>query len=63
MKIGDVVKMKLGHSSPGVIIEFVEGERHAEELLKKWQWVRILWAGEGMGLEKSRYLKVISEGI
>jgi len=63
MKIGDLVKMKQSHSAPGVIIEFVEDESREEELLKKWEWVRILWSDEGMGLEKTRYLEVISEGM
>jgi len=62
VKIGDVVKMKQDHSSPGIIIGFVEGESRSEEPHKKWDWVRILWADEGMGLEKSRSLEVISEG-
>ena len=65
MKVGDLVKMKQEYSPPGVIIEFAEDERRSEERLKKWDWdwVRVLWADEGMGLEKSRYLEVISEGM
>jgi hypothetical protein len=66
VKIGDLVKMKQDHSPPGIIIgfaSFVEDERRSEETGEKWDWVRVLWSDEGMGLEKTRNLEIISEGM
>ena len=69
MKIGDVVRMKQDHSPPGIIIGFLEEERCTKEIRGKqvlgaqWSWVHVLWSDEGMGLEKTRNLKVISEGM
>jgi len=50
MKVGDLVKMRLG-SEPGIIVSF--------ELEEKW--ARILWSDHGHALEKIRDLEVISE--
>jgi hypothetical protein len=60
MKVGDMVKMKVGYSSPGIIIEIVdipeekEGFRH---------YAKVLWSDYGMGLEKRRDLEVVSSLI
>ena len=60
MKIGDLVKMKRGYSSHGVILDISEApDRRAWALSRGW--VRVLWSDEGPSLEKERDLEVISE--
>ena len=49
MKVGDLVKMRLGYSSPGVILSF--------ELQGKW--ARVHWSDYGPALEKIRDLEVL----
>ena len=51
MRTGDLVKMRLGYSCPGVILSF--------ELQGKW--ARVHWPDYGPALEKIRDLEVISE--
>tara|TARA_Y100000310_G_scaffold337297_1_gene424020 strand:- start:475 stop:726 length:252 start_codon:yes stop_codon:yes gene_type:complete len=53
MRIGDLVKMKRGYSSHGVILDISE----APDV----KWVRVLWSDEGPSLEKERDLEVVSE--
>ena len=53
MKVGDMVKMKLGYSEPGLVIEHSpKGDPY---------WVLILWSDYGLATEKKRDLEVISE--
>jgi len=58
VKVGDMVKMRQGYSAPGLVVDFVVvPRRYAEET-----FVRVLWSDDGMGFEKLRDLKIISEG-
>ena len=60
MKVGDLVKMKRGYSSHGIVLS-VPG-RHpglgptSEGPVK---WVRVLWSDYGPGIEKFRDLEVV----
>ena len=56
MKVGDLVRMKQGYSVVGVVLSIQQTRRFRERAV---QWVRVLWADHGQGLEKKRDLKVI----
>ena len=51
MKVGDLVKMKRGYSSVGVVLSIQQARRFRERAV---QWVRVLWPDHGQGLEKKR---------
>ena len=55
MQIGDLVKMKRGYSTPGLVLAIVETEPHTTI------WARVLWPDEGPSMEKVRDLEVVSE--
>ena len=55
MKVGDLVKMKRGYSSHGVVLDINEC------IPPSLKWVRVFWSDEGPSLEKARDLEVINE--
>ena len=55
MKVGDLVKMRLGYSAPGIVIKLCNlGARHPP-------YAKVMWSDYGEGLEKVRDLEVINE--
>ena len=55
MKVGDLVKMRLGYSAPGSVIKLCNlGERHTP-------YAKVMWSDYGEGLEKVRDLEIINE--
>ena len=55
MKVGDLVKMRLGYSAPGIVIKLCNlGERHTP-------YAKVMWSDYGEGLEKVRVLEIINE--
>ena len=53
MSVGDLVKMKRGYSSYGIVMSI------NERISPNKKWVRVLWSDEGPSLEKARDLNVI----
>ena len=55
MKVGDLLKMRLGYSAPGVVIKLWSIDdpvyRH---------YAKVMWSDYGKGLEKVRDLEVIN---
>ena len=52
--VGDLVKMKRGYSPTGIVVEIITRDPHPS-------WLRILWADDGMGMEKARDVEVVNE--
>lgn len=61
MRIGDLVKMKRGYSSHGVILDIGERLCFVKTQPPSVKWVSVLWSDEGPSLEKARDLEVVSE--
>ena len=61
MKPGDLVKMKRGYSSHGVILDIGEQLCFVKTKPPVVKWVRVLWSDVGPSLEKERDLEVINE--
>ena len=59
MKTGDLVKMKLGYSAPGVVVSF-RTVLAAQDHRPEYRRVRVLWSDAGMGSELEKDLEVIS---
>ena len=55
MKVGDLVKMRIGYSQPGLVLEMTNN------LSTGRTWVKVLWPDYGAGLEKDRDLVVMNE--
>ena len=56
MKIGDLVKMRLGYSVPGIVIKLWCIDDPAP-----WRnYAKVMWSDYGKGLEKVRDLEVIN---
>jgi hypothetical protein len=69
MKVGDLVKMKIGYSSHGVILHMDEpmgsGRPHivgANRATTRSPWVQILWSDAGKSNERMKDLEVIQYG-
>ena len=55
MKVGDLVKMKRGYSTPGLVVEISE--------TNLGRWVRVLWSEwRHPCVERYRDVEVFSEG-
>ena len=57
MQVGDVVKMRVGYSAPGVVAKLIDFHQEAQGFR---HYAKVLWSDHGMGLEKRRDLRVIS---
>ena len=57
MKVGDLVRMRLGYSAPGIVIKLMDiphtGTGHR-------LYAQVQWSDYGKGLEKVRDLEVIN---
>ena len=65
IRVGALVKMRLGYSEPGILLELIWNHplEDLDDVVFSDQppkWARILWADEGMGLEKVRDLEVVA---
>ena len=58
LKIGDLVKMNRGYSTPGLLLEFINRSESWGPLdpISPPKWARVLWPDDGMSLEKVRDL-------
>ena len=56
MKVGDLVKMRLGYSAPGIVIKLW----NIDDPVYK-NYAKVMWSDYGKGLEKVRDLEVINE--
>jgi hypothetical protein len=61
MKVGDLVKMNMGYSEPGIILELIYRDVSWGPLDYEAppKWARILWPDHGPGLEKVRDLEIV----
>jgi len=62
VQVGDLVKMRLGHSAPGVVIE-IPGPVDYDTYPAAVQWVRIHWSDDGLGVEKMRDLDILKSKL
>ena len=58
IKIGDLVKMKLGYSAPGIVIKIMDIPHTGTGYRL---YAQVQWSDYGKGLEKVRDLEVINE--
>jgi hypothetical protein len=62
VKVGDLVKMRRGYSSHGIVLAIVmpsaDGWSDCDN--NQPRWVRILWSDYGPGVEKFRDLEVVN---
>ena len=56
MKVGDLVKMRLGYSAPGIVIKLW----NIDDPVYK-NYAKVMWSDYGKGLEKVRDLEAINE--
>ena len=56
MKVGDLVKMRLGYSAPGIVIKLWSVDDPVYR-----NYAKGMWSDYGEGLEKVRDLEVINE--
>ena len=56
MKVGDLVKMRLGYSAPGIVIKLW----NIDDPVYK-NYAKVMWSDYGKGVEKVRDLEVINE--
>jgi hypothetical protein len=57
MKVGDLVKMRLGYSAPGIVIKLWS----IGDPVPWRNYAKVMWSDYGEGLEKVRDLEVINE--
>ena len=58
MEVGDLVKMRVGYSAPGIIIEVTNLSKE-ESIFPSY--AKVMWSDDGLGLEKLRDLVVMNE--
>ncbi len=58
LDIGDLVKMRVGYSEPGLLIELLD--RSDGDVTRAQKWARVLWPDHGMGIEKVRDLVTVT---
>ena len=56
MQVGDLVKMRLGYSAPGIVIKLWSVDDPVYR-----NYAKVMWSDYGEGLEKVRDLEVINE--
>ena len=56
MKVGDLVKMRLGYSAPGIVIKLWSVDDPVYR-----NYAKVMWSDYGEGLEKVRDLEIINE--
>jgi len=64
MKVGDLVKMRLGYSAPGIVIKLWSRDvsMSSDGTVPVYRdYAKVMWSDHGEGLEKVRDLEVINE--
>ena len=57
MRVGDLVKTRMGYSAPGIVIGLIRFPQESEGFR---EYAKVMWSDYGLGLEKRRDLVVIN---
>ena len=57
MQVGDLVKMRVGHSSPGIVVKMMDTTP-----IQRVRYIKVYWSdAEACSVERQTVLKVIHE--